>query len=162
VDNETVVGPQTRIAGEITGQEDLLVEGHVQGRIKLDQTLTVADGGIVEADVDVRTAIVSGVVVGAIHASHSVRLTPSARVVGDITTPRFIVDGGAAFRGRVDMSEADGPRPGIARLAPLLLARPRAASLPAVRSSEWRSPACSPSSSSSAVREFSRSAPSGG
>jgi cytoskeletal protein CcmA (bactofilin family) len=132
VDNQTVVGAQTRIAGEISGEEDLLVEGHVHGRIKLDHTLTVADGGIVEADVDVRTAIVSGVLVGAIHASHSVRLTPSARVVGDITTPRFIVDGGAAFRGRVDMTEAEAPRPGEARPAPLRLARPHPSSLPAI------------------------------
>jgi cytoskeletal protein CcmA (bactofilin family) len=117
-ESETVVGPLTRIAGEISGGEDLVVLGHVAGKILLPHTVTVADGGIVEAELEVRHLIVSGVLVGVVRASDSVHLTPRARVVGDIITPRLIVEAGAAFRGRVDMGDGDawkptgpGPRP---------------------------------------------------
>jgi cytoskeletal protein CcmA (bactofilin family) len=134
-DKDTVIGPETRISGEIRGDEDLLVRGRVEGKIQLSQTLTVDDGGIVQADVEVRTLVVSGVVVGTIHASESVHLTDKARVVGDINTPRFIMDAGAAYRGRLDMGEAASvPRRtagAASRPAPPRMATPaRAASTP--------------------------------
>src|SRR5204862_2088585 len=88
------------------GEEDLVVRGRIEGKVQLSQTLTVDDGGIVQADVDVRALVVAGVVVGTIHASESVRLTSKARVVGDINSPKLIVDAGASYRGRVDMGEA--------------------------------------------------------
>jgi len=102
---ETVIGPETRVAGDLRGEEDLRVRGRVEGKVHLTQTLTIDDGGIVQADVDVRTLVVSGVLVGSITASESVRLTSKARVVGDITAPRFVMDAGAAYRGRVDMGD---------------------------------------------------------
>src|SRR4051812_28412673 len=91
----TVLGPATRIAGEVRGEEDLTVLGRIEGTILLPHTLTVGDGGIVEGELDVRTLVVAGVLVGTIRASHSVRLTGTARVVADITSPRLIVDPGA-------------------------------------------------------------------
>jgi len=116
-DKQTVIGPETRISGEIRGDEDLLVRGRVEGRVQLSQTLTVDEGGIVQADVDVRVLIVSGVVVGSIRASESVRLTDKARVIGDVNTPRFVMESGAAYRGRIDMGEVEGVRPAERRAA---------------------------------------------
>jgi cytoskeletal protein CcmA (bactofilin family) len=137
-DKETVIGPETRISGEVRGEEDLLVRGRVEGKIQLSQTLTVDEGGIVQADVDVRVLVVSGVIVGNIRASESVRLTDKARVVGDINTPRLVVDAGAAYRGRIDMGEVDGVRPAqrsasAARSAPPKLASPARAASSAIR-----------------------------
>src|SRR5882757_10880420 len=94
---ETVIGPETRIAVDVRGEEDLVVRGRIEGKVQLSQTLTVDDGGIVQADVDVRALVVAGVVVGTIHASQSVRLTAKARVVGDITSPKLIIDAGASY-----------------------------------------------------------------
>jgi cytoskeletal protein CcmA (bactofilin family) len=74
-DAETVIGPETRIAGDVRGEENLVVRGRIEGKIQLSQTLTVDDGGIVQADIDVRALVVAGVVVGTIHAAQSVRLT---------------------------------------------------------------------------------------
>jgi cytoskeletal protein CcmA (bactofilin family) len=125
-DNDSVVGPETRIVGEIRGDEDLVVCGRVEGKIQLGQTLTVAEGAIVEADLDVRALVVSGVLVGAIRASHSVRLTEKARVIGDVTSPSFIVEAGAAYRGHVDMGAEEPPVRSIDRRTP------------AVRTGEWQ------------------------
>jgi len=105
-DKQTVIGPETRISGDVRGDEDLLVRGRVEGKIQLSETLTIDDGGIVQADVDVKVLVISGVLVGTIRASESVRLTDKARVVGDIFTPRFLMESGAAYRGRIDMGEA--------------------------------------------------------
>src|SRR5215218_8568562 len=104
-DKQTVVGPESRIAGELRGEEDLLVRGRVEGKIQLTETLTIDDGGVVQADIEVKILVVSGVLVGTIRASDSVRLTDKARVVGDISTPRFVMEAGAAYRGRIDMGE---------------------------------------------------------
>src|SRR5690349_14601964 len=102
-DKQTVIGPETRISGEVRGEEDLLVRGRVEGTIQLSETLAIDDGGIVQADVDVRVLIISGVLVGTIRASESVRLTDKARVVGDLSAARVIMEAGAADRGRKDM-----------------------------------------------------------
>lgn len=104
-DRETIVGPETRISGELRGEEDLVVRGRIEGRIQLTQSLTIEDGGIVQADVDVRRLIVSGVLVGNVIASEAVRLTAKARVVGDVTAPSFVMEAGASYRGRVEAGE---------------------------------------------------------
>jgi cytoskeletal protein CcmA (bactofilin family) len=106
----TVVGPSILISGKLTGDEDLLVRGRVEGELNLSKTLIVETSGIVKANVSVRNAIVSGVVVGNITASESVELTREGRMVGDINSPRVIIVDGASFRGHVDMGNAE-PRP---------------------------------------------------
>jgi cytoskeletal protein CcmA (bactofilin family) len=116
-DKETIVGAETRISGEIRGEEDLVVKGRVDGKIQLTQTLTVEKGAIVQANVDVRALVVAGTLVGNIVASESVRLAPSARVVGDLAAPRVVMEAGAAYRGRVDMGDVEAARAAIAAQA---------------------------------------------
>jgi cytoskeletal protein CcmA (bactofilin family) len=113
-DKETVIGVETRISGEIRGEEDLIIKGRVDGKIHLSHALTVEKGAIVQADVDVRTLVISGTLVGNIVASESVRLLATARVVGDLATPRVIMDAGAAYRGRVDMGDIEAARAAVA------------------------------------------------
>lgn len=104
-EKSTVIGPQTRIAGEIRGDEDIVVQGRIEGRVAIGGALSVEEGAIVQADVEARTVTVSGVIVGNLSASESIRLTSKARVVGDITCARVIVEAGAAYRGRLDMGD---------------------------------------------------------
>ncbi len=103
----TVIGPSILISGKLSGDEDLTVRGRVEGELSLTRTLIVEPSGIVKANVSVRNAIVSGVVVGNITASESVELTREGRMVGDIRSPRVIIVDGASFRGRVDMGNAE-------------------------------------------------------
>ncbi|QRO01276.1 polymer-forming cytoskeletal protein [Archangium violaceum] len=108
--NNTVVGQSILISGKLTGDEDLTVRGRVEGELTLSRTLIVEPTGVVKANVAVRNAIVSGVVVGNINATESVELTREGRMVGDIHAPRVIIVDGASFRGRVDMGEVEPGR----------------------------------------------------
>src|SRR5512147_551599 len=113
-DNPTVIGVETRISGEIRGDEDLIIRGRVDGKVQLQNALTVEKGGIVQADVDVKRLIVSGTLVGNVVASESIRLQASARVVGDLAAPRVMMEAGAAYRGRVDMGDIEAARVAVA------------------------------------------------
>jgi cytoskeletal protein CcmA (bactofilin family) len=148
-DPVTVVGEHTRITGNIEGDEDLRVKGRIDGKIRLSRTLYVEAGGVVVADLEVRVAVVSGVMVGNIVASELVHITESGRMVGDIAAPRVILVDGAAFRGRVEMGEEDSrgeTRPRSAAPAKPASAPPRS-SAPAARPSAAPSrPASVPSS----------------
>ena len=123
--NNTVVGQSILISGKLTGDEDLTVRGRVEGELTLSRTLIVEPTGVVKANVAVKNAIVSGVVVGNINATESVELTREGRMVGDIHAPRVIIVDGASFRGRVDMGDVEpGRLPSAERPA---LPRPTAA-----------------------------------
>jgi cytoskeletal protein CcmA (bactofilin family) len=121
----TVIGPSILINGKLTGDEDLTVRGRVEGELALTRTLIVEPSGVVKANVSVKNAVVSGVVVGNIAATESVELTRDGRMVGDIRSPRVIIVDGASFRGRVDMGELAPGRP--------LPERPRSLARPGVR-----------------------------
>jgi cytoskeletal protein CcmA (bactofilin family) len=116
-DKETVIGLETRISGEVRGEEDLVVRGRIDGRVQITQTLTVEKGATVQAEVDVRHLVVSGTVVGAVVASESVKLTSTARVVGDLAAPRVMMEAGAAYRGRVDMGDIAAARAAVSSRA---------------------------------------------
>src|SRR5208283_2220406 len=120
----TVIGPSILINGRLSGDEDLTVRGRVEGELALTRTLIVEPSGVVKANVSVKNAVVSGVVVGNIAATESVELTRDGRMVGDIRSPRVIIVDGASFRGRVDMGELAPGRP--------LPERPRAQVRPGV------------------------------
>src|SRR2546423_10540567 len=108
--DNTVIGESILISGKLTGDEDLTVRGRVEGELTLTRTLIVETSGIVKANVAVKNAIVSGVVVGNINATESVELTREGRMVGDIRAPRVIIVDGASFRGRIDMGEVEPGR----------------------------------------------------
>ncbi len=117
----TVIGPSILISGKLTGDEDLTIRGRVEGEVNLTRTLIVEPSGIVKANVSVKNAIISGVVVGNIAATESVELTQEGRMVGDIRSPRVIIVDGASFRGQIDMGDASpraegaAPRPAMVR-----------------------------------------------
>jgi cytoskeletal protein CcmA (bactofilin family) len=106
----TVIGETILINGNLRGDEDLTVFGKIEGSIELTRTLNVEQSGIIKADVTVRNAVISGIVVGNINASDSVEITQEGRMVGDIKAPRVIIIEGAHFRGNIDMGDLEAPR----------------------------------------------------
>jgi cytoskeletal protein CcmA (bactofilin family) len=106
----TEIGESILISGSLEGDEDLTVRGRVEGNVRLTRTLIVEASGVVKADVAVKDAVISGVVVGNVTATDSVQLTSEGRMVGDISAPRVIIVDGASFRGRVDMGDVDASR----------------------------------------------------
>lgn len=106
---ETVVGAEIAIRGRIDGQEDLRVEGRIEGAITLTETLYVEPNGVVIAQVDARDVVVSGILLGDVNATNSVTLEKGAKLVGNIRAPRLIIADGAAFRGDVAMGDDPAP-----------------------------------------------------
>lgn len=127
----TVIGPSILISGKLTGDEDLTIRGRVEGEVSLTRTLIVEPSGIVKANVAVKNAIISGVVVGNIAATESVELTQEGRMVGDIRSPRVIIVDGASFRGQIDMGDATPRAEGAAPRPSLVRATVRPGSKPA-------------------------------
>ena len=99
----TVIGSSIVIDGEISGDEDLVIQGTVKGRISLRESLYVESSGVIEADIETANVEVSGQVTGNIAASDKVELKTDCRVVGDIKAPRILIADGASFKGNVDM-----------------------------------------------------------
>jgi cytoskeletal protein CcmA (bactofilin family) len=106
-DGSTIIGESILISGSLNGDEDLTVNGRVEGTLALTKTLLVEPTGIVKAEVQVKNCVIAGVVVGNVTATESVEITNQGRMVGDITAPRVIIVDGASFRGRIDMGEVD-------------------------------------------------------
>jgi cytoskeletal protein CcmA (bactofilin family) len=112
-----VIGPSLDLQGELSGNEDLLIEGRVQGRIQLPQNaVTIGAKGRVSAQVLARLISIEGEVDGNLVAEELIMLKKSARVRGDLVAPRVVIEDGARFKGTIDMepakpSQAAGPRP---------------------------------------------------
>lgn len=99
----TIIGSSITIDGEISGDEDLVIQGTVKGKISLKESLFVEASGVVEADIEVQNVDIAGRVTGNIAASDKVELKADCRVVGDVRAPRILIADGASFKGNVDM-----------------------------------------------------------
>jgi cytoskeletal protein CcmA (bactofilin family) len=98
------IGKSVIIKGELTGSEDLTLEGQVEGQIGLKQhVLTIGPHGRIKAEVFAKTVIVLGEVAGNITASEKVDIRDNGKVDGNIVAPRVAIAEGAHFRGSVDM-----------------------------------------------------------
>ena len=99
----TIIGSSITIDGEISGDEDLVIQGTVKGKISLKESLFVEASGVVEADIEVQNVEITGKVTGNIAATDKVELKADCRVVGDVRAPRILIADGASFKGNVDM-----------------------------------------------------------
>jgi cytoskeletal protein CcmA (bactofilin family) len=103
----TVIGSSIVIDGEISGDEDLVIQGTVKGKISLKESLFVESSGVVEADIETQNVEIAGRVTGNIAATDKVELKTDCKVVGDIRAPRILIADGAMFKGNVDMEVRD-------------------------------------------------------
>jgi cytoskeletal protein CcmA (bactofilin family) len=114
------IGKSVVVKGELSGSEDLVIDGEVEGSIALrGQTLTVGPNGRVRANIEARNVILHGRVDGDISASERVDLRKSASLAGNISTTRISIEDGAFFKGGIDIQKADAapkvePRPQVA------------------------------------------------
>jgi cytoskeletal protein CcmA (bactofilin family) len=98
------LGKTIQIKGDLTGNEDLTIEGKLEGKIFLkDHNLTIGENGNIEADVQAKGVVVIGKLVGNITAQDKVEVATTGSVRGDISAPRVMLAEGARFRGSIDM-----------------------------------------------------------
>ncbi|WP_317929418.1 polymer-forming cytoskeletal protein [Halioxenophilus sp. WMMB6] len=149
-----VLGPKIRLRGELVGEEDLIVQGQIDGTIDLrDNHLTVGKQGIVKANVIAKTVTVEGQVKGDIIGQERIAILASSNVEGNLTAARVVLEDGAKFRGSIDMDvdthKSEPQKPAAAASAPKSQAVPAAIS--PVASSSTATPA--PTSSSDSETE---------
>jgi cytoskeletal protein CcmA (bactofilin family) len=111
------IGKSVVIKGELSGSEDLTIEGTVEGKIELRQNvLTIGPNAKIKAQVFAKSVIVQGEVHGNITATEKVDLRESGSMDGDVVSPRVAISEGAHFRGSIDMQKA-GAKPGDTKSA---------------------------------------------
>jgi len=109
-EGSTIIGKSVTIQGDVMGEEDLYMDGVVEGTIMLPENrLTVGPNARVLADVQAREVVVFGLVEGNLRAAGRIELRESAIVKGDIFASRLSIEENANMRGRVDLSEAMTP-----------------------------------------------------
>jgi len=104
----THIAPGTRVRGEISGPTELLIEGEIEGEVRVDSAVMIGTDGVVTGPISAPTVRVGGRVVGNVHATDRVEVAPSGSLEGDISAPRVVIAEGAFFKGRVEM-KPDNP-----------------------------------------------------
>jgi cytoskeletal protein CcmA (bactofilin family) len=123
-DRVSVLGPTLFFKGDLTAEEDLLIQGRVEGSITHTQRLTVGPQGTVKANIRAQLIVVEGTVDGDLQADKAVFVKETAKIVGNIFAPSVSILEGASFSGRIDMDGKKGAQ-GTAKDA--AQARPRPA-----------------------------------
>lgn len=104
------IGKSVLVKGELSGSEDLYLDGEVEGSIDLQEhSLTIGPHGRVRANVRARDVVVHGKVDGNVHGTDRVELKRSAVLVGDVNTQRIVIEDGAFFKGAIDINK-DAPK----------------------------------------------------
>jgi cytoskeletal protein CcmA (bactofilin family) len=102
-----MIGPSIVIKGEVTGEEDLLIQGKVEGSINLNgNQVSIGESGEANADIQAQSVKVQGKVIGDITGIESVVIAKSGNVRGNIVAPRVTLEDGAVFKGSIDMDPA--------------------------------------------------------
>jgi Integral membrane protein CcmA involved in cell shape determination len=104
------IGKSLHFKGELTGNEDLVIEGKVEGSITLNgYKVTIGPTGHVVADIQAKSVVVGGQVNGSIRADDRAEVTATGTMLGDVRAPRVVLADGARFKGRVEMDTKSVP-----------------------------------------------------
>lgn len=100
----TTIGSSINIKGELSGGDNLVIQGKVEGTIKLqNNSVSVGEQGHIQADVFAKSITVEGELDGDLHGTEKVTISRSGRVKGNIIAPRVVLEDGASFKGSIDM-----------------------------------------------------------
>ena len=107
----THIAPGAKITGQVNGTSDLLVDGELEGQVRLESHVTIGTEGRVQGDISARTVRIGGRVVGNVHGAEKVEILPTGRLEGDVSAPRVVLAEGAFFKGKVEMTGGAGKAP---------------------------------------------------
>jgi cytoskeletal protein CcmA (bactofilin family) len=119
-----VIGPSITVKGDVIGEEDLVVDGRVEGEIKVNRhSVTVGRNGKIKADIHAKSIQVEGEVLGNLWGDEAVVIRRTGKVQGNVTAPRVTLEDGSTFRGSIDMqppqaAEARKPQAAAAKSEP--------------------------------------------
>lgn len=104
---KTVIGSGSRVVGDLISDEDVLLEGQIEGKVRGERSVTIGAGGDLEGDVAAKSVVVGGKVRGQIVATERAELASTAVVHGSVQAPKIIIAEGAHLQGNVAMSAGD-------------------------------------------------------
>ena len=105
------LGTSVVIKGELSGSEDLALDGQMEGRIGLpDHTITIGVHANIQAEISAKVVLILGAVTGNVTAGEKIEIGATGSVTGDIASPRLAIAEGACLRGRVSMPPSNGGR----------------------------------------------------
>ncbi len=108
--DRALIGPSIFIKGDLVGEEDLVIEGRIEGKIEFKQNnVTIGKNGRVRADIFGKLISIEGEVQGNLHGEEQVLLRQSSNVRGNLTAPRVTLEDGCRFKGSIDMSPKEAP-----------------------------------------------------
>jgi cytoskeletal protein CcmA (bactofilin family) len=99
----TVISPGITIEGEVSSEEEIVIQGTLRGKVSARDTVVVEHGALVEADVSAACVVVSGQLTGNVSATDRIELQTGGRLIGDVKAARLTIADGASFKGNVDM-----------------------------------------------------------
>ena len=114
------IGKSISIKGDLTGNEDLVLEGKVEGKVELpNNQLTVGANGVVKAEIQAKSVVVVGKVTGNIRGTERIEIQATGVVDGDVAAPRLVVAEGAVLNGAIQMTQkatgtGQAPQPAVA------------------------------------------------
>jgi cytoskeletal protein CcmA (bactofilin family) len=112
------IGKSVVIKGELSGSEDIYLDGHVEGTIRLSgSSLTVGPNGRVHGSITAKNITVSGSLDGDIHTGERTEFRKTAVVNGDVQTRRIAIEEGAFFKGKLEILSESQPQPSAAAAA---------------------------------------------
>jgi cytoskeletal protein CcmA (bactofilin family) len=103
----TVFGKTMKIVGEVTSDEELQLDGELEGKLNLKGKLTIGPSSKVNANIKAREVVIYGTVKGNVEAENRISLRAGASIVGDIKTAGIVIEDGAYFKGGIDISRVD-------------------------------------------------------
>jgi cytoskeletal protein CcmA (bactofilin family) len=119
------IGPSIKIKGDVTGDEDLVIQGRIDGTVNLKKhNVTVGPEGRVKANIFGRSVIIEGEVEGDLQGDEQIVLRRTAKVQGNIAAPRVTLEDGASFRGGIDMQDQKNTHEVAAKAAAVGVAHP--------------------------------------
>jgi len=102
------IGKSVVIRGELTGNEDLYLDGEIEGNINLrDHKLVIGPNGKIKASITARDIVLHGRVEGNVSATERVELKKACTLVGDVSTQRIVIEDGAYFKGSIDIKDKE-------------------------------------------------------
>jgi cytoskeletal protein CcmA (bactofilin family) len=104
---QSIVGRTLFLKGELCSDEEILVEGKIEGKLDINNRVIVGKSGVVNADIEARDVVIKGTVNGNVKGQNKVEIVPEGVLNGNIVSKRVVLAEGAKFKGNIDMSLTD-------------------------------------------------------
>ena len=99
----SIIGKTLSITGEVISDEEVIVEGKIEGKINTKNRVIIWKGGLVHADINARELVIEGRVIGNVKLAHRIEIKPEGILKGNINSQKVVLSEGSIFKGKIDM-----------------------------------------------------------